>query len=165
MNNCQSHLKVGLDYHGVINSNPEYFRSFCIELLHRGHEVHVLSGGPEDKVDWYLNQLNIPYTQLFTIMDCYKMLGLMTVKPDGKWHIDEHLWNTAKAKYCRINQISVQIDDSEIYGKYFSTPYCLYNQDKQMCILSIKTEIIDLHTVPPIKTINKLEKLLKLKKI
>ena len=31
-------LKIGLDFHGVITDNPEYFKVFANEALRRGYE-------------------------------------------------------------------------------------------------------------------------------
>ena len=44
-------LKIGLDYHGVVNVRPEYFAAFAREAFRRGHEVHIITGGPYKVVE------------------------------------------------------------------------------------------------------------------
>lgn len=44
-------LKIGLDFHGVITDNPEYFKVFANEALRRGYEIHVISGGPKATIE------------------------------------------------------------------------------------------------------------------
>ena len=157
MNKAPHKLKVGLDYHGVINDNPTYFKQFCAELLKREHEVHILSGGPKEKIVWQLQKEGICYNYVFTIFDYYNAQGLMCQLPDGDWHVDEDLWNKTKAEYCRSNKIDVQIDDSLIYGQYFTTPYCLYSHQKKQCLLFPNNQVIDLAKTPPLITVNQLE--------
>ena len=157
MNNRQQKLKVGLDYHGVINDNPLYFKKFCAELLERGHEVHILSGGPKEKIVWQLQKEGIQYSYVFTIFDYYNAQGLVCQLPDGDWHVDEELWNKTKAEYCRVNEIDIQIDDSLIYGRYFTTPYCLYSHQDKQCLLLPTNQTIDLALIKPLVTVKLLE--------
>lgn len=128
--------KIGLDYHGVINYNPAFFSAFSKELQKLGHEVYVITGGPLKKIHTELAKIGLPYTDIFTIVDYYANKGEVTYFPDGSFRMDDGLWNAAKAKYCREHGIDVQIDDSFIYGEYFTTPYCLYDSTSQSCLLS-----------------------------
>lgn len=52
-------LKIGLDFHGVITDNPEYFKVFANEALRRGYEIHVISGGPKATIEKFLRQWGI----------------------------------------------------------------------------------------------------------
>lgn len=143
MNKEHSFLKIGLDYHGVINTDIAYFKQFCTEAIKRGHEIHILSGGPEQKIIHHLQETGIHYTKVFTIFDFYNEKGLACRLPNGDFYVDENLWNETKAEYCRQNKINVQIDDSPVYGKYFTTPYCLYSHQKKNCVLLSQNESID----------------------
>lgn len=49
-------LKIGLDFHGVITDNPEYFKVFANEALRRGYEIHIISGGPKATIEKFLQQ-------------------------------------------------------------------------------------------------------------
>lgn len=160
MNNKVRKLKIGLDYHGVITENTEYFRCFCTELLKRGHELHIITGGPETVVKKQLAECGIVYNNLFTIVDFYYSQGMGRYNASGEFEIDKKLWDTAKSQYCQQQKIDIHIDDSLAYGEYFSTPYCLYSSSNQSCILSINGTQLDLHSLPPANVIQKIENIL-----
>jgi 8-oxo-dGTP diphosphatase len=44
--------------------------------------------------------------------------------------MDNKVWNRAKAEYCKKNGIQLHIDDSDVYGKYFETPYARFESLK-----------------------------------
>ena len=158
MNKCERHLKIGLDYHGVINSNQEYFCKFCNEAIKRGHQIHILTGGPRAIVAKQLCKAHVQYTNLFTIVDYYRQKGQAVCMPDGEWFVDEELWNRAKAIYCQTHKIDIQIDDSLVYGEYFKTPYCLYNANRQICTILATGKEIALNEICPLDTLIQLEK-------
>lgn len=54
---------------------------------------------------------------------------------DNKFHVEDKLWDSAKARYCKEHGIDIHIDDSTIYKKWFSTPYCLYDTFESSCRL------------------------------
>lgn len=160
MNDCHQYLKIGIDFHGVINANQHYFKIFCELALKRGHEIHILSGGPEEKIVTQLEKAQIKYSKVFTIFDFYNDKGMACLLPNGQFHIDENLWNETKAEYCRQNGIDIQIDDSLIYGKYFTTPYCLYDNEKKQCTITENNQVIEFNDANPILAIQQLEKYL-----
>lgn len=45
--------------------------------------------------------------------------------PDNPW-FDGIKWDKAKGEYCKRQDIMLHIDDSEVYGKYFETPYIIW---------------------------------------
>lgn len=128
-------VKIGLDFHGVINDNPKYFQKFTAAALARGWEIHVITGGPYDKVAAYLQKHHIVYNRLFAIFDFYDRKGLAEIRPDGEFKIEKQLWDSAKAEYCRKHNIRIHIDDSLDYKKSFSTPYCTYDAQNHTCRL------------------------------
>jgi len=127
--------KIGVDFHGVINTDPSFFQQLICEFLSRGHEVHIISGGPEEYIKNYLSEHKIAYSQIWCIYNYYDNKGKITVYDDGSFYMDDELWNKAKADYCRRNNICLHIDDSAVYGKYFTTPYCLYQSQTKSGIL------------------------------
>lgn len=133
--------KISLDFHGVINKDPALFKKLSEEFIRIGFEVHIVSGGPSDYIREYLLTHKIPYNSIWCIFDYYKEKGKITVFADGGFHIDDELWDKAKAAYCSRHNICLHIDDSPVYGKYFTTPYCLYNTKTQSG--KIKTHLID----------------------
>lgn len=141
-------LKIGLDFHGVITDNPEYFKAFCNEAIKRSHKVYIVSGGPSEAIARFLKEQNIKYHHLFAILDFYNAKGKVIFYEDGGFRMDDELWDAAKAKYCVENHIDIHIDDSNIYGKYFITPYCQYNRNSHKCM--VDTTIIDFSQTPDI---------------
>ena len=107
-------LKIGLDFHGVINTRPSYFKDFTEYAEAAGHQIYVITGGPAKAIESFLKAWGIKYTGLFTILDYYAAEGKVTYFPDGHFKIPDELWDTAKAKYCRQHKIDIQIDDSEV---------------------------------------------------
>ena len=128
--------KIGVDFHGVINTRPDFFREFCREALKIGLEVYIISGGPRETILAYLNQYRIPYTKLWCIYDYYEQRHQVEFYDDGSFHVADELWNKAKAEYCKEQNICVHIDDSAIYGREFVTPYCRYDEKAKSCVLN-----------------------------
>ena len=128
--------KIGVDFHGVINTRPDFFREFCREALKIGLEIYIISGGPRETILAYLNQYQIPYTKLWCIYDYYEQRHQVEFYDDGSFHVADELWNKAKAEYCKEQKICVHIDDSAIYGREFATPYCRYDEQSNSCILN-----------------------------
>ena len=77
-------LKIGLDFHGVINDNPVYFSRFTAEAVRRGYEVHIITGGPSHKVKELLDKWNICYTAVFAILDYYDAQGEVEYFENGE---------------------------------------------------------------------------------
>ena len=121
MNN-RRRIKIGLDFHGVITDNPDFFCAFTAEAVRR-----LLD-------DWHIS-----YTTIFAILDFYEHLGKVKYFSNGEFKVKDALWNTAKARYCQENRIDFHIDDSQTYAKWFSTPFCCYNQAGKEC--STQTQI------------------------
>lgn len=128
--------KIGVDFHGVINTRPDFFREFCREALKIGLAVYIISGGPRETILAYLNQYRIPYTKLWCIYDYYEQRHQVEFYDDGSFHVADELWNKAKAEYCKEQNICVHIDDSAIYGREFATPYCRYDEQANSCVLN-----------------------------
>ena len=105
-------LKIGIDYHGVITDNPAFFKT---------------------EIKEYLSAHQIPYSEIFSILDFYDAQNKVTFLADGSFRVDDELWNKAKAQFCLKEGIAFHIDDSPLYGETFQTPFCLYNNRSQCC--------------------------------
>lgn len=134
-------LKIGLDFHGVINTAPDYFKDFAACALSRGHEIHVLTGGPYEKVKQYLHEHGIGYTRIYAILDDYERKGEVEFFENGEFKVDDILWDIAKAKYCVDNHIDFHIDDTKKYAKWFVTPFCYFDEIHQSCQAGPKVHI------------------------
>ena len=128
-----SEYKIGIDFHGVITENPSFFCNFTKAARSRGWKIHIISGGPYQKVKDYLDEQNIEYDQIFALVDYFAEKGKVKFEEDGSFEVEKDLWNTAKSKYCSENAVNIQIDDSPEYGVSFSTPFCHYNPEKKVC--------------------------------
>jgi len=49
--------------------------------------------------------------------------------------IHDDIWNATKGQYCFEQKIGLHVDDSEVYGHYFKTPYLTYYKDDERTIL------------------------------
>jgi len=118
-------MKIGLDFHGVINAKPELFSILSHLLVENGHEVHVITGAElSEELKEQLEQFNIKYTHLFSVSSYHKSAGTKVWydEKNTPW-MDEDTWNNTKAWYCMQNKIDLHIDDSDTYSKFFKTPY------------------------------------------
>ncbi len=118
--------RLGIDFHGVINTAPDYFTALAETAVAQGIEVHVISGGPRQYIADYLRQINFPPHQLWCIIDVPEVNDKTQFFADGSFRVADELWDKAKGEYCQSQRIDVHIDDSAIYGRYFTTPYCRY---------------------------------------
>ncbi len=152
----QKKLKIGLDFHGVVDRQPEFFASFTQIAMQRGHQIHIITGGPLEEVCQKLNELGVSYSKVFAILDFYQAKG------DAYWDgkdvkVPEELWNKAKADYCRKENINLHIDDSSLYNQWFTTPYCRYNQTEKNCQASSHQMVSFAQSA--VETLNKIEKI------
>lgn len=125
-------MKIGLDIHGVTDTNTKFFSEFSKAIIAAGGEIHIITGPSRFKTEPFLKEHDIAYTHFFSIVE-----EAERSKKDIRWEdadnpwIDSEAWNRAKAKYCKEHNIDMHIDDSDLYGQYFKTPYArFYSKDK-----------------------------------
>jgi len=126
-------MKLGLDIHGVIDSNPESFAFMSQSVIAGGGEVHIITGGSwTSELEEQLREYGIKWTSHFSVYDYLLDSGIDSIGtiqfPDGtiQKKFDYQLWDTIKAGYCKSKNIDLHIDDTEVYSKYFTTPFLLY---------------------------------------
>lgn len=125
-----SKFKLGLDIHGVIDKYPKEMSFLSNSIILSGGEVHIITGGSwNEELESLLKSSGIEWTKIFSVYDHLisigeGMDGLHTFK-DGKTQrrFDSDIWDKAKGEYCEKNNISLHIDDSSLYGSYFTTPF------------------------------------------
>ena len=130
-----SDLRIGIDFHGVITDNPVFFSKFSHLALAKGYEIHIISGSSSRELQNFLSRNDIPYTRIFSLLDYFEKRGLVKYE-NTKFTVADELWDKAKAEYCRIHKIDIQIDDTPRYAEAFSTPFCLYLPDADFCDIS-----------------------------
>ncbi|GBC60786.1 hypothetical protein DENIS_1745 [Desulfonema ishimotonii] len=121
-------IRIGIDIHGVADADTAFFAELSKLLVKNGHEVHILTGSEKTpELEKYLRQeLGLHWTHLFSITSHHRAAGTEVTEIRGNPHMDEALWNRAKAEYCKENRIQLHLDDSAVYGKEFVTPYAKY---------------------------------------
>ncbi len=133
--------KIGLDFHGVISAQPQKFATFCREIRTHGIKVYIISGGPKNTVISFLDRYNIEYDYVWAILDYCVEQGISVEYDVEGFHIPTEIWDKAKADYCANEGIQFHIDDSNVYGKHFVTPYCQYNICDSYCQLDNKLKV------------------------
>ena len=142
-------MKIGIDYHGVITANPSLFSMLTKILLCLNYEVHIITGSRiTETLKECLSEYGISYSHLFSISDYHFQIGTpMVGYEDHQPKIVDEIWDRTKAEYCLKNNIILHIDDSDVYWKYFSTPYALFSQTKGNPSISFPLRYGDLKTV------------------
>jgi len=126
-------MKLGLDIHGVIDSNPESFAFLSQSVLAAGGEVHIITGGSwTPELESLVRDSGVAWTAAFSVYDYLVDSGVGSIGkirfPDGTIQdkFDSDLWDSIKGGYCKYKEIDLHIDDTESYAKYFTTPFLLY---------------------------------------
>ena len=121
-------MKIAIDIHGVIDSDPTFFSEFINLFIENGHEIHILTGRLiNERLDNKLKDLGIYYTHIFSMAQYLIEKGedVHWEDDDNPWFGDE-VWNKVKGEYCFEKDIDMCIDDTEAYMKNFNTPFLLY---------------------------------------
>jgi len=131
-------MKVGIDFHGVIDDNPEFFSELSKLFVNNGHEVHIITGEKDTPAfRKKLSDLSIEYTHLFSIVTYHSFLGTEIWYKMNNPYMEESTWDRSKADYCAREKIDLHVDDSEKYFKYFTTPYVLYTKGLRKKVLNL----------------------------
>ena len=126
-------MKIGLDVHGVIDANPKFWAEFTTTMLLAGHDIHIITGPPiTDEFKARLDGYGVKWTHIFSIVDHHCAIGTgVWQDAAGFWYTHPWAWDKTKADYCAENQIDLHIDDSDVYGYFFKTPYAKFTAHKK----------------------------------
>jgi len=120
-------IKIGIDIHGVIDTDPAFFKVLTELLVNNGHEVHIITGSKIEREIPQLKKHGISYTHLFSITDHHIKNGTkISWDKKNNPHLDTYLWDKTKAQYCKEQNIDMHFDDSDTYNYFFKTPYARY---------------------------------------
>jgi len=123
-------LTLGLDFHGVIDTYPKKFGELSRVLMMTGNSVYIITGAkntPELRVS--LDEFGVVYTDILSIVDFHLNKGTtITYDSEGNPWLDESVWDRTKADLCKQYKVDLLIDNSTVYGKYFTenTKYLLF---------------------------------------
>ncbi len=137
-------MKIGLDYHGVIDVEPAFFSFLTTNLINRGNEIHIITGHEEtEEFTENLKKLDIKWTHFFSITSYHKTIGTkIEYRNETPW-MDRELWDRSKAEYCQTQMLDFLIDDSPIYAKYFIGLYTTYIDFRVFKLIREMVEILD----------------------
>jgi hypothetical protein len=125
---------IGLDVHGVITDNPDFFRDFALWLREAGAKILIISGPPAEEVLEELAELGffpeIHFDEVFSIVDYLKSSGCKMWQADGTWWADDKDWWSSKGQICEEQGVFMHIDDSEKYEPHFGTTQFVHWQRK-----------------------------------
>jgi len=128
---------LGIDLHGVIDSNLASFKSmlegFKTDIIYK-IKIYIISGPPKADIEKELNEYGLykglHFDKVFSILDFLKEKGVkMWTDVNGQWWASEEDWWSSKAEICEKYNVDIMIDDKERYQKYFKskkTKFLLY---------------------------------------
>jgi hypothetical protein len=125
-------MKLGLDFHGVIDNNPKLFVKLSISLIiNPNNEIHIITGNPFSKeFEQHLLSYNDGikwWTHLYSITDdLSQQKENYIIDENGGKLFDNLTWCKAKSIYCAKHNIDLHIDDRPEYLEHFTTSYTLY---------------------------------------
>ena len=134
-------MKIGIDFHGVIDANPKGWTELIYAYVNEGHKVFIMTGA---RYSTFLHQcagLKLfdlmglvvqKKIEFFSISDYHSKHNPDKIdlsKPDNPHMEDKELWDKTKANFAREIELDMMIDDNKDYVKYFTTPCVLWNKD------------------------------------
>ena len=124
-------MKIGIDLHGVVDSDPTFFKKLLTYMTICDIEMYIVSGPPKTEIINELNELGfkkrIHYKEVYSIVDFLKESGVrMSQDKYDRWWSNEEDWCKSKARICDRHSISCMIDDKEMYKSSFEHTNCKF---------------------------------------
>jgi hypothetical protein len=134
-------MKIGVDLHGVIDNDPEWFHRFLGNLLvecgrwkDRAFTVCIVSGPPKEDILRELKKHGflpgMDFDEVYSVVDHLKEKGVeMWQDERRRWWTHDKIWWKAKAEICEKQNIDIMIDDKKEWGAHFKnikTKFLLY---------------------------------------
>lgn len=141
--------KFGFDVHGVLDKYPNLLLVMK-SLMDAGHDVHVMTGPSRPLALEHLKaigaELGVHYNHLYSITDDLISRGFDVTWRDPRNPVfADAPWDSAKANYCKDEDICMLFDDSPVYGTYFESDLTDYvqigaRQQRGLCPVTNKPE-------------------------
>ena len=112
-------MKIGIDFHGVIDTYPDIFAALSLKWIKKGYEVHILTGKEWGLIESKIKKFGISYTHHFSIVDHHLALGTLMEKRINGWWMQEEEWNKSKGDYAAKEQITLHFDNDLKYIQWF----------------------------------------------
>lgn len=115
---------LGIDLHGVIDSDIESFKSMLECQPNIGDKLYIISGPPKVDIERELNEYglyrDIHFDEVFSVVDFLKETNVkMWLDKNGRWWASEEDWWSSKAKICEKYNVDTMIDNEKKYQQYF----------------------------------------------
>lgn len=121
--------KVAYDLHGVIDSEPESYKSVMKTLYNTpGIQIWVISGSPAKDIIKQLSALGIEsgvhYHVVASVVDYLISKGHdYTIDENGEYWFNSKVWWESKAMICKENNVFCLTDDHAKYGEFFTNDH------------------------------------------
>ncbi len=132
---------IGVDLHGVIDDDPNWFRSFIGMLTIESGKyrepmstVCIISGPPKEDIAEELKKHKfihgLDFDEIYSVVDHLKEKGVEMWQDDrGRWWANDEDWWRAKAEICEKYIVDIMIDDKKEWAPHFKnikTKFLLY---------------------------------------
>lgn len=125
--NSDKPIKIGIDFHGVIDAKPKFFSKLTNYLKDKDVEIHIITGNKHnDELEGQLAKFGIFYHKFFSIYDHLILNNKPVFDTSGNFWFESELWDSQKGIYCKENKIDFHFDDSIIYKNYFDSSVTEY---------------------------------------
>jgi hypothetical protein len=117
-------MYISIDLHGVITKNPDFYCQLVVSMIKNGNKVYLLTGSTIYNAKCELEKLGLRcniFTGILSIPQFLEDTGVPVIYENGNPIADVLDWDTAKSKICNIYEIDIHIDDSDVYGQYFTS--------------------------------------------
>jgi len=134
-------MKIGIDIHGTIDWDPQFWRQAIPLLVTLGHQIYIVSGPEEEQIKARLKELELGYIGDFYLESVADYLKDERKVPywydkNHEFWTDEDSWFRAKAQICEDRGIDVLIDNQYEYFKPEIAPdtvFVLYQKGRFVC--------------------------------
>jgi len=111
---------IGVDVHGTIDANPEFFEPYLRLMTKMGHILFIISGPPKDQIVEELEQLEIMqgvhYSTIISVVDYLRNCGEKMWQDEKQtWWCKDEVWWASKARICAEFGLTHMIDDKIEY--------------------------------------------------
>lgn len=113
-------MHLGLDIHGVIDTDLYHWKALANLIRKMGGEVTIITG--ETISPKLLAELGDEafWDHLVSIQDeLSKTMQPTGYNEFGRPLFPDEAWDSFKGKYCDEHGVTMYVDDTERYGKYF----------------------------------------------
>jgi len=115
-------MKIGFDFHGVLDLEDSLFRDMAKLAVNLGYEVHVLTGSNLERFVVESKDIivkGVHYTHFFSVCDYLIENGIENTGTLEHPTFDSDIWNAAKGEYAFYASLDIHYDDCEIYSESF----------------------------------------------